>query len=90
MPSQIIARGFGTFGGIACVATRGFSCAVSSRTSCVQAVTSGETRNNRVTVYTGMGMQHQDRGENKTASAEHFANELGERFNDPRYYGRVL
>jgi hypothetical protein len=60
---------------------------VSRSTSCIVSVTSGNTRNNRITIFSGV-IQHKNNGLNVAASAEHIAQELGNRFDDPRYYGK--
>jgi hypothetical protein len=64
--------------------------AVVSTTSCVVSVTGGEIKNNRITVLSGRGVLSKSSGENKYVTADHFANDLGGRFDDPRYYGREL
>lgn len=44
-------------------------------------------RNNRITIKTQGGDQHKNSGENKTASDTHNFNILGDKFDDPTYYG---
>lgn len=90
MPSQIVVRGYGSFGD-GCVVTKGYSCGeVSARsTEVFTSVTGGAPKNNRITVFSGT-VHYRNTGENKNASSDHAANELGGRFDDPRYYGRVL
>lgn len=89
MSSAVLTQGIGAYGGAACVPTLGFACA-SRTTDCFQACTVGSPKNNRITVATGGGFKHRDSGENKFMSADAVAAELGEKFNDPRYYGREL
>jgi hypothetical protein len=87
MASKLVVRGYGSFGDIDCVATRGYSCATHS-IECFTAVTSGSPRNNRITVSNGTATDyHRSVGENKFMSSDATAAELGEKFNDPRYYG---
>lgn len=90
MPSQIVVRGYGSFGE-GCVVSKGYGCAaeVARSTSCIATVKAGGIRNNRITVFGG-SLQHKSTGENQTASADHLASELGNKFDDPRYYGRIL
>jgi hypothetical protein len=61
-----------------------------SITPCVVSVTGGEIRNNRITIMSGGRVLSKSSGENKYATADHLANELGDKFDDPRYYGRIL
>jgi hypothetical protein len=90
MSSAILTQGVGTFGGSSCIPTLGFACATATRsTSCITACTVGAPKNNRITVFNGV-LHHKNNGENQTASEEHVANELGNKFDDPRYYGREL
>lgn len=44
-------------------------------------------RNNRITVMTPVIPAHKDSGDNKTASDTHNFNILGDRLDDPTYYG---
>jgi hypothetical protein len=90
MLSELVVRGYGSFGDIGCVVTRGYSCATHS-IECFTAVTTGSPRNNRVTVSNGTATaHHRSVGENKFMSSDATAAELGEKFNDPRYYARPL
>lgn len=89
MSSAVLTQGLGTFGGVGCIPTLGFACA--SRSSEIfTSVTSGSPKNNRVTVSTGGGFSHKNVGKNTFMSSDATAAELGDKFDDPRYYGKEL
>jgi hypothetical protein len=88
MASQLVVRGYGVFGDVDCVVTRGYSCA-DSLPDCITTVKSGGIKNNRVTIFNGT-FQYKNRGENQVASVESVSAEYSTKFDDARYYGRDL
>jgi len=90
MPAQIVVRGFGSFGDVGCVVTKGYACeALLTVNDCVTTCTNNPIRNNRITILAGT-IQHKDTGENTNTSVDNIKNEYKDKFDDPRYYGREL